>query len=122
MSTDRTSILVLNHNGRDLLAECLPSIVVAASRSPIPCEVIVVDNESTDDSLAMIRQRWPQITIECENNRGLCSFNRVLSRRGEDVVFLLNNDVKLDPDAIAPLLRDQRGSRRTLRRTTLLDL
>ncbi len=101
---DRTHILVLNYNGRDLLAECLPSLVEAARRAPVPCGVSVIDNASTDDSLAYLADEWPEVGLIREPNRGLASFNAVLSRRDEPVVFLLNNDVKLDPEAVGPML------------------
>ncbi|WP_315852003.1 glycosyltransferase [Tautonia rosea] len=104
MGTDRTCILVLNYNGRDLLAECLPSILDAAKRAPMPCSVEVIDNASTDKSVSFLHDHWPSVRIEHEPNRGLASFNRVLARRDEDVILLLNNDVKLDPNAIAPLV------------------
>ena len=48
LTIDRTHILVLNYNGCGLLAECLPSIALAALRSPVPCRVTVVDNGSKD--------------------------------------------------------------------------
>ena len=101
---DRTHILVLNYNGRDLLAECLPSVVEAAARSPRPCSVEVVDNGSTDDSLALLAARWPGIAVHSEPNRGLASFNAVLARLPGRFALLLNNDVKLAPDSLAPLL------------------
>ncbi len=104
VSDDRTHILILNHNGRALLAECLPSILEAAARSPISCAVSVIDNESTDGSLAELERLGPQVRLFREPNRGLASFNPVLARLGERVVVLLNNDVKLAPDALAPLL------------------
>jgi len=102
---DRTHILVLNYNGRDLLAECLPSVVEAAARAPRHCSVEVVDNGSTDDSLALLAARWPEIVIHPEPNRGLASFNRVLGRLAGRFVLLMNNDVKLAPDSIGPLLQ-----------------
>jgi N-acetylglucosaminyl-diphospho-decaprenol L-rhamnosyltransferase len=101
---DRTQILVLNYNGRALLDECLPSVVEAARRSPVPCGVSIVDNTSTDGSLDDFGTRWPEIEILHEPNRGLASFNAVLSRRNEPVLLLLNNDVKLEPNAVGPLL------------------
>lgn len=104
MLVDRTHILVLNYNGRDLLAECLPSITEAAAKSPVPCSVSVLDNDSSDDSIEYLRTHWPSIGRISEENRGLASFNRVLKRLDEPVVLLLNNDVKLDPYAIEPLL------------------
>ncbi|WP_231749628.1 glycosyltransferase [Tautonia plasticadhaerens] len=101
---DRSCILVLNFDGRGLLAECLPSVLDAAARAPMPCEVTVVDNSSTDDSVPFLRDRFPGVAVVSEPNAGLASFNRVLAGRDEDVVLLLNNDVKLDPGAVGPLV------------------
>lgn len=101
----RTHILILNYNGRALLQECLPSLVAAAGACPIPCGVSVIDNESTDDSLAYLAEHWPEIQVIREPNRGLASFNAVLGRLDEPAVLLLNNDVKLDRDAIFPLIQ-----------------
>jgi N-acetylglucosaminyl-diphospho-decaprenol L-rhamnosyltransferase len=104
VGADRTHILVLNYNGRNLLGECLPSVVEAAARSPLPCAVGVVDNGSTDGSLEVLERQWPGMHVWHEPNRGLASFNAVLSRLSEPVVLLLNNDVKLDPGAVGPLV------------------
>jgi GT2 family glycosyltransferase len=101
---DRTHILVLNYNGRALLEECLPSVVEAAARAPVPCTVTVVDNDSIDGSLDVLADNWPEVRVVREPNRGLASFNPVLARLDEPAVLLLNNDVKLAPDAIGPLL------------------
>ena len=97
-------ILVLNYNGRALLAECLPSLAEAAARSPVPCALSVVDNGSTDGSLEALARDWPGVEVLREPNRGLASFNHVLARLDEPAVLLLNNDVKLAPDAVGPLL------------------
>jgi GT2 family glycosyltransferase len=105
LTIDRTHILVLNYNGRGWLAECLPTILEAANRSPVPCAVTVVDNGSTDGSCELVADRWPGVRLKCEENLGLASFNRVLAQLDEPVVLLLNNDIKLDPGAVGPLLR-----------------
>jgi len=102
---DRAHLLILNYNGRALLEECLPSIVEAAGRAFVPCRVSVVDNESRDDSRDWLQKTWPSIGVIPEKNDGLASFNRVLTRLEEPVVLLLNNDVKLEQDAISPLIR-----------------
>jgi N-acetylglucosaminyl-diphospho-decaprenol L-rhamnosyltransferase len=101
---DRSHILILHFNGRALLEECLPAVVAAAGRTSVPCPVSVVDNGSTDGSLAWLARDWPQIRVFREPNRGLASFNAVLARLDEPAVLLLNNDVKLDPGAVDPLL------------------
>jgi N-acetylglucosaminyl-diphospho-decaprenol L-rhamnosyltransferase len=104
LTIDRTHILVLNYNGRDLLAACLSTIVAAAENSPVPCRVTVVDNSSTDGSRELVANRWPTVGFVSQTNLGLASFNSVLAQLDEPVVFLLNNDVKLDAAAIGPLL------------------
>lgn len=104
MGGNATRILVLNYNGRRLLGECLPSVLEAARCSPIPCGVTVVDNGSTDDSLEVLARDWPEVGVEVEPNRGLATFNVVLERINEPVVLLLNNDVKLAPNSVGPLL------------------
>jgi N-acetylglucosaminyl-diphospho-decaprenol L-rhamnosyltransferase len=104
LTIDRTHILVLNYNGRVLLGDCLPSIVEAADRAPVPCRVTVVDNGSNDGSSELVASSWPTVGLVREDNLGLASFNRVLRNLDEPVVLLLNNDIKLDPEAVGPLL------------------
>jgi N-acetylglucosaminyl-diphospho-decaprenol L-rhamnosyltransferase len=104
LTIDRTHILVLNYNGRGLLGDCLPSIVEAADRAPVPCRVTVVDNGSNDGSSELVASCWPTVGFVREDNLGLASFNRVLRKLEEPVVLLLNNDIKLDPGAVGPLL------------------
>jgi len=104
LSTNRTQILVLNFNGRALLDECLPSVLEAARRTPGGCGVVVVDNDSTDGSREWLASHRQEVRVTRQPNRGLASFNSVLAELDESVVLLLNNDVKLAPDAIAPLL------------------
>ena len=97
-------ILVLNYNGRRLLAECLASIVQAAAASRHSCEVAVIDNDSDDDSVAWLDRHYPQVRVIRHANRGLCSFNDILAELPGPVCVLLNNDIKLDPGAIDPLV------------------
>lgn len=104
MAARSTRILVLNYNGRALLAECLPSVVEAAGRSPVPCPVMVVDNGSTDGSPGYLAEHWPGVEVVTRPNRGLASFNEVLAGLDEPTALLLNNDVKLAPNAVGPLL------------------
>lgn len=100
----RVHILVLNHNGRRLLEECLPSVVVAAQASSHQCSVAVIDNASSDDSVGWLQARYPQVEIIRLPNRGLCSFNAVVPALEGPVAVLLNNDVKVDRHTIDPLV------------------
>ncbi len=104
MRIDRTHVLVLNYNGCELLRECLPSVVEAAVRSTVPCAVTVLDNDSSDGSVGYLKRHWPGVGVIVHPNEGLASFNEALQSLEEPVVLLLNNDVKLAPDSIVPLL------------------
>ena len=100
----RVRILVLNFNGRHLLAECLPSVIDCARYASTPCQVSVIDNDSTDGSAAFVRERWPDVEIVHAANRGLVSFNEFVARTSEPVAILLNNDVKLAPGCVDRLV------------------
>ena len=52
----KVAIVILNWNGRKLMEEFLPSVV---SNSPEWAEVIVADNGSTDDSIKMLKAKFP---------------------------------------------------------------
>jgi GT2 family glycosyltransferase len=92
VSAPAVSVIVLNYNGRQWLGPCLDSL---ANQVAAPSfEVIVVDNASTDDSVAFIRERYPRVVlVENDANLGFAAGNNVGARRarGEILVFL-NND------------------------------
>ena len=99
------NIIILNYNGRDLLAECLPSIVVASHTSKYSCKVTVIDNVSTDDSVQFLRSNFPDVDIvRAKENLVLCSYNDVIQSLDDDIVILLNNDLKLDKNYVDPLV------------------
>ena len=104
MDAVAVDVLVLNYNGRALLAECLPSIVRAAAASKNACRVVVVDNDSSDDSLSWLAAHFPTVALRRCTNRGLCSFNDVLAESTAAVCLLLNNDVQADERAFDPLI------------------
>lgn len=97
-------ILVLNHNGRALLAECLPSVVRAAANARYSCRVTLVDNASTDDSCDFVAREFASVVLSSMSNLGLCSFNGAVEACTGRVVLLLNNDIRLAEDAIDPLV------------------
>ena len=98
-------IFVLNYNGADLLRECLPSILEASKASPVSCPVTVIDNRSTDDSVEVLRNEFPEAKLYLsKQNLVLCTFNEAVRQSAADVVLLLNNDLKTEKDFIAPLL------------------
>ena len=99
------AILVLNYNGRALLEENLPGVVAAARYAGARHDVIVVDNASSDDSVPYVQARFPDINImRMAQNRRLFSYNDAVRACSHDCVILLNNDIRVQPDFIPPLL------------------
>lgn len=109
----RTAVLVLNHNGAKLLGDCLASLenmdlwqTPGFPRDPeLVCEVWVVDNGSRDDSLALVRQRFPWVRIfSLPENLGFSkAYNQAVRSLDTEWVVLLNNDTRVEPDWLKQL-------------------
>ena len=56
------SIIIVNYNVRDLLIDCIDSVL--RSLNNFTSEIIVVDNASTDDSIEAIRKIYPQVKTD----------------------------------------------------------
>lgn len=100
------SVVIPNWNGKDLLEKYLPS-VITAMQGNAKNEVIVVDNGSTDGSAEFVRQRFPSVKlVALESNLGFGGgSNRGFAEASNDIVVLLNSDMRVAPDFLAPLLK-----------------
>lgn len=121
MDREKTSlaIIIVSYNVRDYLSRCLESVLADVERlSYVQAQVWVVDNASDDDSAAMVREQFPQVTlVECRKNHGFARGNNVALRalgfskhrqteQGlPDVVLLLNPDTEVQTGALDTLLR-----------------
>ena len=99
------SVVIPNWNGRDLLAKYLPGVVEAMAGHP-GSEVIVVDNGSQDGSAEFVRANFPQVTLlALDKNLGFGGgSNAGFHAARNDIVVLLNSDMRVEPDFLAPLL------------------
>jgi O-antigen biosynthesis protein len=99
------SAVIPNWNGKDLLAKYLPSVIEAFSGNPAN-EIIVVDNGSTDGSAAFVRATFPQVKlIALTQNLGFGGGSNTGFRAAKNsIVVLLNSDMRVAPDFLAPLL------------------
>lgn len=97
-------------NGRKLLERFLPSIV---KQSYEPTEVILVDNASTDDSVAYVRTHYPDIKIvRNERNLGTAEGSNVgLKVAAGEYIFWVSNDMELEPGLLSYLVKTASSDR-----------
>lgn len=98
------SVCIANYNGERLLVDCIGSVLAQDGDASV--EVIVHDDASSDGSVALLRERFPQVEVLASGeNVGFCiANNRMVARARGEFVLLLNNDAALFPDAVATLL------------------
>ena len=102
------SVVVVNWNRRNLLAACLRSLAGQTFRD---FEVVVVDNGSSDGSVALVKDLAtgypvPLHLIVNSNNRGFCAANNQgFAASRSELVALLNNDAEAEPCWLAALER-----------------
>ena len=98
------SIVIVSHNVRDDLDNCLRSLT--ATPPSIAHDIVVVDNASGDGSVEAVRSRWPSVRVIARStNDGFAAANNVGIRatRG-DLVLLLNSDTLVPAGAIDRLV------------------
>jgi N-acetylglucosaminyl-diphospho-decaprenol L-rhamnosyltransferase len=100
------SVIVVNWNTRDLLADCLRSVYDTVH--DLTCEVFVVDNASSDASAAMVREQFPEVhLIENTENVGFARANNLaIAQATGRYVLLLNSDAVLLSNAVRTLMAE----------------
>ena len=99
------SVVIPNWNGKDLLERYLPTVIEALAGNP-ENEVLVVDNGSSDGSADFVCERFPQVKVlALEKNLGFGGGSNAGFRAAKNgIVVLLNNDMRVAPDFLAPLV------------------
>lgn len=101
----KTAVAILNWNGRKLLEEFLPSVVLHSKHE---AEVYVIDNASTDDSVSYLNQHFPEVKIiQNHENKGYAGgYNEGLKQIEADVYVLLNSDVEVTVNWLNPVINE----------------
>lgn len=101
---DKVAIVILNWNGEKMLKEYLPSVLEYSLEDG--GVVYVADNASTDGSILMLREHFPQVhIIQLEKNWGFAEgYNKALEQIDAELFVLLNSDVEVTHHWLIPLL------------------
>lgn len=99
------SVIIVNYNGRDLLAQALESLWRTSGH--LALDVWVVDNGSSDHSVELLSEEYPKVHwIRNSENLGFArANNQALVHAVGEYILLLNNDTIVHPAALETLLR-----------------
>jgi len=104
MQTPLVSVIIVNYNGKTHLEKCLKSLMKINYKN---YEIILVDNNSTDQSIEFVKNTYPSITIiKLNDNYGFAEPNNIGAKnaKGEFLLFL-NNDTEVNPNFIGEMVK-----------------
>jgi len=106
------AIVIVNYDGEQLLPGCLAAL---AAQTLAPAEILVADNGSRDNSIALLRAQHPHVaTLELGRNLGFAGgANRGVAATSAPWVCVLNSDATPQPDWLERLLAAPRDERLT---------
>ncbi len=100
----KVAVVILNWNGRSLLERFVPTVLEHSGGPGV--EVYVADNASTDDSVAFLKENYPEVRIiqNTENGGYSKGYNRSLAQISAEYYVLLNSDIEVSPNWIDPVI------------------
>ena len=100
---EKVAIVILNWNGKKMLEKYLPSVL---QYSRDEATVYVADNASTDQSMEMLRQHFPEVKlIQLEKNWGFAEgYNKSLQQIDAEYYLLLNSDIEVTHHWLTPMI------------------
>ncbi len=107
----KTAVLILNYNGAQFIDDCVRSLLKISAD---PFTIFLIDNCSSDDSVALTRTRYPMVRlIETGENLGFAAaYDQVIRQLDYEYFVLLNVDTVVDENWLNPLLQTVDGDRR----------
>ena len=104
MDNPLVSVIIVNYNGKRHLEKCLESLMNVDYEK---CEVILVDNNSTDNSVEFVKNVYPSvIIIKLDNNYGFAEPNNIGAKNAKgELLLFLNNDTVVNPNFIREMVK-----------------
>jgi GT2 family glycosyltransferase len=98
------AVVILNWNGKDFLEKFLPNVISYSSGA----RIILADNASCDESVDFVIKNFPEVEIiKNESNGGFAKgYNDALRHVDAEYYVLLNSDIEVTPNWLAPLLKE----------------
>lgn len=102
MINNKVAVVILNWNGKSFLEKFLPQVIRYSSSA----QIIVADNQSSDDSVDFLKTNYPHITIIINpSNDGFSKgYNLALKQINTEYYILLNSDVEVTQNWIEPII------------------
>jgi GT2 family glycosyltransferase len=96
----KLTVIIVSYNVSHFLEQCIKSVIKASHSLNV--DIIVVDNCSEDDSVSMIRNRFPEVKLIVNNdNKGFSKANNQAIRQSDsDYILLLNPDTVLEESSL----------------------
>lgn len=103
------SVITVTWNAEELIERQIASVALASKKHSI--EHIVVDNGSKDSTVALIRKRFPSVTViqNLENKGFGAANNQALPHATGEFLLFLNPDMRLEPGSLDPLVEIMRA-------------
>ncbi len=99
----KVAVVILNWNGKNFLEQFLPRVI---DYSKDFAEIVVADNDSSDDSVVYLQNNFPEVRIiQNEINGGFAKgYNDALAQVNAEYYILLNSDIEVTPNWIKPII------------------
>lgn len=106
----KVAVVILNWNGEKMLKTYLPSVISHTDKNL--ADIIVIDNGSSDNSIEMLKDRFPEVRIiTLDQNYGFAEgYNRGLAECQAEYFVLLNSDIEVTPNWLNPMINEMDGA------------
>lgn len=101
----KVAVVILNWNGHQLLEKFLPNVI---KFSKDDADIYVADNNSTDDSISLLKNNFPEVVIiQNSINGGYAKgYNDALKQIDSDIYALVNSDIEVTKDWLIPIIEE----------------